>query len=232
MSTIPQPPVVTFEEIREMFRESARRHQEIAQIVKETSEQMKETDRQQKETARAVKETAEQLKETERAVKETSKQMKETDRKFKGMCKQFGELGVRFGELGEHLVAPGIERIFNEIGFEFDEITANYQIYGDKKNLLTEIDLLLDSDSIMLVVEVKIKPVPYDIIRHLDRIAICRDYLLKNNMADKKIIGAVAGVIFEPKVCAETIAAGFYAITQSGDTVKFATPPNFEPHIF
>jgi hypothetical protein len=70
-----------------------------------------------RETDRIIKETSLQQKETDRLIKETSLQMKETDRKI-------GELGNRFGELAEHLVAPGIVRRFNDMGYHFDDVIA------------------------------------------------------------------------------------------------------------
>jgi hypothetical protein len=192
--------------------------EEFLASMKELRESQKETDRQIKETERIVKELQ----------KETALQMKETDRKI-------GDLGNRFGELAEHLVAPGIEERFRELGYHF-EITSysKYGPYGgskvfdEKGRVIAEIDIMLDDDDCMVAVEVKTKPVKKDIEDHIRRLEKLRE--AKNRSGDKrKIRGAMAGAVFPAEAKRAAIKAGFYVLVQSSDTMKIDIPQNFVP---
>jgi hypothetical protein len=221
-SDIPDSTGLTFEKIWMLFRETDRKMQETDERMRETDEKMRETDRKMQETDKELREL----------FKETDRRMKETDRMIKRLSKQFGDVGKRFGELAEHLVAPGIVRIFNEQGYHFHEVSSNIEIKDDNNRTLAEIDLLLDNDDVTVIVEVKAKPTINDIPHHITRLNILREHFKKHKKADKKIIGAIAGAIFDKDIKATAIEAGFYTITQSGDTVKIDVPADFQPRIF
>jgi hypothetical protein len=203
-----QEPVNPADEIWAVLRETDR-------ILKENALRMQETDRKMQETARKMQETARQIEATDR-------QMKETDRRI-------GELGNRFGELAEHLVAPGIARRFNELGYHFvDFIAERVKITDDQDRILTEIDLLLENGDYSIAVEVKTRPRLADIEHHLRRLKLLRER--KNRLGDKrKIRGAIAGAVFAYEEKEATIAAGLYVIEQSGDTMKLYMPAGFAP---
>jgi len=165
-------------------------------------------------------ETDRKFQETDRKFQETREQMKETDRKI-------GELGNRFGELAEHLVAPGIAERFNELGYRFDSIaTKGCAIYDDKGKIKTEIDILLENGDCVIAVEVKAKPKIQDIDHHIKRLEILRERRSKHR-DNRKIYGAIAGAIFGSDEKQIAIEAGFYVLTQSGDTVKIEIPDGF-----
>ena len=210
-----QEPVNPADEIWAILRETDR-------ILKENALKMEETDRRMKETDRIVKETALQMKETDRKMQETDRQMKKTDRKI-------GELSNRFGELAEHLVAPGIARRFNELGYHFDNIIAErVKIPDSSGRILTEIDLLMENRIYSVAVEVKTLPKAGDIEHHLRRLEILRAH--KDRQGDRrKIRGAIAGAIFPKEAKDATIAAGLYVLEQSGDTMKLSMPEGFTP---
>jgi hypothetical protein len=192
---------LTFERIWELFRE---------------------TDRRMKETDERMKETAERMKETDKLIKENAKQMKETDRKI-------GNLSNRFGELAEHLVSPGIREKFNELGFNFTEQSMDKEIREpDNPNSYAEIDLLLENGDIVIAVEIKSKPRETDIDKHINRMEILRRSA--NRRKDtRKYQGAIAGAIMGQLVRDYIIQNGFYAIEQTGDTVKLTIPEGFTP---
>jgi len=50
---------------------------------------------------------------------ESEKKMQKTDRRLNKIGRQMGGLHRSFGKLAEHLVAPGIAKRFNEIGYHF-----------------------------------------------------------------------------------------------------------------
>jgi hypothetical protein len=44
-----------------------------------------------------------------------------------------------------------------------------------------------------------------------------------------KILGAIAGAVFDGDVKEATLAAGFFVIEQSGDTMKIDMPEGWKP---
>ena len=189
---------------------------EIRELHKEIAEQQKETDRIVKETEQIVKETAEQMKKTERQMKKTDKRM--------------GDLHNRFGELAEHLVAPGIAKRFNEIGYHFRSMAAKgCKIMGADGKTKAEVDILLENGDTIMAVEVKTKPVVKDIEHHERRLEILRDYRRTMNEKPKKIQGAIAGAIFGTEEKKAVLEAGFFVLEQSGDTMKLEIPEGFVP---
>ncbi|MCL2763474.1 MAG: hypothetical protein FWD36_09795 [Treponema sp.] len=167
-------------------------------------------------------EIAERQQETDRQMKENRNQMKETDRKI-------GELSNRFGELAEHLVAPGIADRFNELGHHFYGVApGGYEIRDDQKKVIAQIDILLENGDCIMAVEVKAKPRKQDIDHHIKRLEILRKY--RNKKYDNRTIyGAIAGAIFGGEEKEAAIAAGFYVLEQTGDTMKMDIPDNFVP---
>jgi hypothetical protein len=160
--------------------------------------------------------------ENERKWQETREQMKETDRKI-------GELGNRFGELAEHLVAPSIHKKFKELGFTFEQVSQNIVIDDARGLYYTEVDLLLENGEIVMVVEVKAKPTQKDVKDHIKRIEILRRRAADKRWDSRKFQGAIAGAIMTKTVRDYVHKTGFYAIEQTGDTVKICIPEGFKP---
>ena len=189
---------------------------------KEFWEGMARLDKMHEEIARSMEETDRRMEETARCMEETDRRMKETDRRI-------GELGNRFGELAEHLVAPSIMEKFNELGFHFTERSADKEIREPgNTNACTEIDILLENGDIVIAVEVKSKPKQADVDEHLKRMEILRRSYNRKN--DKRVLqGAIAGAIMNQVVRDYTLGKGFYAIEQTGDTVRILMPEGFKP---
>ena len=79
-----------------------------------------------------------------------------------------------------------------------------------------------------MAVEVKVDPAIQDIEHHIRCIEILREH--RNKLNDKrKILGAIAGAMFGQTEKEAVIAAGFYVIEQSGDTMKLDIPEDFVP---
>ena len=167
------------------------------------------------------------LMETRGHLEETDKQMKETDKRMKETDKKIGALGNRFGELAEHLVAPSIKEKFNALGFTFEQISQNHQISDSINHCFTEIDLMLENGDTVMVVEVKAKPLQNDIKEHVKRMELLRSRADARNDR-RKFQGAIAGAIMTNSVRDNIHKAGFYAIEQTGDTVKINNPEGFK----
>ena len=190
---------------------------------------MMETDRKFQETDRMFKELFEAQKETGQQFNKTKEIIEQNGRQIKALNEQMGGLHSSFGELAEHLVAPGIAKKFNSLGYHFDEVSpGGKQILDEQGKVLTEIDLLLENTQYSVVVEVKTRPQKTDIDHHLKRLEILRKHKDKHN--DKRIvIGAIAGAVFPHQVREAAIEAGLYVLVQSGDTMNIEIPEGFTP---
>jgi hypothetical protein len=202
---------LTFEKVWAMFQETDRRMREMKEETDEYLRKLSE--------------------ETDRKMQETDRKMQETDRRMRETDRQIGKLGNRFGELTEHLIAPNIVEKFNAFGFHFDDISAGLrQVIEDDSGgqRIAEFDILLENGDAVIGVEVKSKPSHEDVKDHVERLKILR--LNKNKKGDKrKIYGALAGAIMPSSVKTAALKAGFYVITQTGDTVKIDVPEGFTP---
>ena len=192
----------------------------------ENREQIKEISKKQAE--REELETKYRV-EREKELAEWKKDQKALERQMKMTDERMGYLNNRFGELAEHLVAPNIHERFNELGYHFLGIRpGGYAISDEHGRIKTEIDLLMENGETIMAIEVKSKPALKDIEHHIKRMEILREY--RNTLQDKrKIQGAIAGAIFGVAEKEAALEAGFFVITQSGDTVKIDIPEGFTP---
>jgi hypothetical protein len=179
------------------------------------------------------------LQEVSESHKKTARRQEELDRRFistekliRRNGKQMGELHQRFGRLAEHLVAPGIVRRFNELGFKFERIAdGNLKLLDEQGRIKAEIDLLLENGDYIIAVEVKARPVLRDIDHHKKRLEILREDRDKHH-DQRKILGGIAGAIFEKDEKEATLESGMYVLEQSGDTMKINIPEDFVPREF
>ena len=171
----------------------------------------------------------EMFQKTDKKFQETREQMKETDRQMKETDRKIGELGNRFGELAEHLVLPGIMEKFNALGFQFTRDAQNTKFRDPQtREILAEVDILLENGDIVIAVEVKSTLLNEDVNDHLERMEVLRQYA--DSKGDKrKYRGAIAGAIVKENARKYAHKAGFYVIEQSGDTMKLDLPKGFIP---
>ncbi|MCL2472463.1 MAG: hypothetical protein FWF26_02190 [Treponema sp.] len=214
---------LTFEQVWASIKELAEQQKKYAEQQKDYAEQQK----------KYVEEAAEQQKKYAEEEAERKKQMEEyqkkTERIVRRNSKQMGDLHNRFGQLAEHLVAPNINKRFNEYGYHFGAVSpGGHRIEDEKGKIRAEIDILLENGETIMAVEVKTKPTVNDVEHHIKRLEILRDH--RRGINDKrKIEGAIAGAIFGMEEKKATLDAGLYVIEQSGDTMKIEVPEGFIP---
>jgi hypothetical protein len=137
------------------------------------------------------------------------------------------------GEYTEHLLAPGISRCFEKLGYEFEtDDLRRLKIKDDQNRVLSEIDFLFENDETYLLVEIKSKPSLSDVESHVKRLTIFKRYLKDEGHELKDIIGAVGGVVFAPNIRVVTLKAGLFVITHKGNDVQIDVPDNFVPKFF
>lgn len=145
---------LSWDEIRQMIRETSIQ-------MKETDRRMQETDRKLQETGRLIKETGQQMQETDRRMQETNRKMQETDcrmqetdRKFEKMREELRELSTRFtsqsGHIIEGLMEPSAIKIFQERGYDINRCWKNFNKYNKSVGRKLEVDLLLLDDNIAI----------------------------------------------------------------------------------
>jgi hypothetical protein len=193
---------------------------EIRQMIRETSIQMKETDRLIKETDQLIKETGLQMKETDR-------QMKESDLKFEKMREELRELSTRFtsqsGHIIEGLMEPSAIKIFQDRGYDINRCWKNFKKYNKSVGRKLEVDLLLLDDEIAIIVEVKINCTCKDVdhfteqMRHFKE--VCPEY------ANKKILLAMAAINYERDSDNYAKELGLFVIRVSNNNI-FSLDPN------
>jgi hypothetical protein len=201
-------------------------YEKVWAMMQETDRQIKENERKWQETQAKMEAKREaEREEADRHFRETERLMKESAEKTDRIV---GDLSNRFGEMVEHLVAPSIHERFNELGYHFDAFApGGYVIRDENKNVIAEVDILLENAEYIMAVEVKAKVLLKDIEHHIKRIEILREYRNKRHDS-RKIQGAIAGAIFGSAEKQATLEAGFYVIEQTGDTVRINVPEDFK----
>ena len=152
----------------------------------------------------------------------------ETDRQIKNLNKQMGGLHNRFGEVAEYLIAPGIAKRFNEIGFALHKVNPRQKIFDKNRMEIAEVDVMLENGNSIIAVEIKSSPKEKDIAHHIKRMEILRKDMDEHNDT-RKIYGAIGGAVFGTAEKKLAIEAGFYVLEQTGDVIQIAVPDNFVP---
>ena len=223
------------EEAKRREEEAEREAKRQAEEAKRREEETEREAKRQAEEAKRREEEAERHRKSELELERLLKLFGETDRKIKENDKRVGGLGRSYGKLVEHLVGPGIVKRFGEHGYRFDGIKKQrYKLFDEEGNTETDIDLLLENENTIIAVEVKSRPdkdAEY-LGRHLERLEIMRAHGKEEGWEGKRILGAIAGAIFETPMRNATLKAGLFVIEQSDDTMKMEVPEGFKPKVW
>ena len=117
---------------------------------------------------------------------------------------------------------------FRKLQFKFKKISQNIAIEDDSGNSLAEIDLLLENGDVVMAVEVKARALDTDVKDHVARMGVLRRRADARNDT-RKFQSAIASAIMSKEVRNYIHKNGFYAIEQTGDTVKITIPDGFKP---
>ena len=195
-------------------------------ILRETAEWRKEHEMEAaKWHEEARKEWAEanlRWEETRRLFDESFSHLKTTDIRIGGMSNTFGLMV-------EHLVIPGMEERFAELGMNLKVPSPppSREIKEDGQTI-AQVDLCLENDEIVMLVEIKARVNTGDITDHIARLEKLRGWYDRRNDG-RKLMGTIAGAIFGMAERREARKAGFFVIVQTGDTMKMDVPEGFTP---
>jgi len=118
--------------------------------------------------------------------------------------------------------------LFQERNIEVDKV---YQrVRAHKNGRAMEIDLLVSNEEYAVLVEAKSTLGVDDVKDHLHRLEDFKS--LFPEYRDKKIFGAVAGIVIEQGADRFAYRKGLFVLGQSGETVKILNDEQFEPKIW
>jgi hypothetical protein len=162
------------------------------------------------------------------AQKETDRILKKLSVDVKEVNKSVGRLTNRLGEFVEEAVRPSAVRLFRERGIDIHEVQQNISANRDGEGL--EIDLLVVNNKDVVVIECKSNLSIDDVNEHLERLEKVKRLLPDHK--DKRISGAVAGMVIPANVATYAIKKGLYVIGQNGEHLELRNDMSFAAKIW
>jgi len=151
-----------------------------------------------------------------------------TEKSMSNLSKNLGRIGNSLGQLTEALFTAELWEKFSELGLPVTRQSKQVK-FSDDKQVLTEVDLLIENGEYAILVEIKTDMHVSHIDEHLERIEIVRRYLDKLN-DKRKLLGAVAGGVVAENVIKYAYRKGLYVVVQTGDAIAIADMPHgFKP---
>ncbi len=195
----PQEMEKGFQEVWKLFAESDKKFEKM---MAETRDSFRETS-----------------KELDKRQKKTDKQLKETDKKIE-------KLIGRWSLFVEGLVVPAAIRLFRERGIVIRSLHQHVKVSRDGREGM-EIDILGVNGEYAILIEAKSTLGVRDVNEHVERLKKFKD--LFPEYADRKVIGAVAGIVIRKDADTYAYKKGLFVIAQSGDTVRILNDLDFKP---
>lgn len=186
---------------------------QVWKMFQETDKQFKETDKKFKETDKLLTEK----------FQETDKKFQETDRKIDRLAKLYGGVSENSKDVAEEFFRRGLEARSSLFGIKYTEVD---HLARTSKKLQGEYDIVLHNKAYIIVIEVKYKFHPDDVLDFVNR-KLVRFKPLFREYADKKIIGAVAGLSVSSDSYELAAKQGLLVLTQSGDNMTVMNPEGF-----
>ena len=155
---------------------------------------------------------------------ESKRLWEETHKTVAELSKNIGGINNTLGELTEASLGIELRKKFDALGFSFTKNGHRTEFAKDGRKI-AEVDYFLENGKYVLPVEVKTKLTDKDVIRHLERIEIIRDYMDARN-DKRKIMGAVAGGVIGDAVLKQAQAEGLYVLAPSGESIAIVPSPD------
>ena len=194
--------------MRAMSQESERKFWEMSQ----------ESDRKLAESSEAVRKEMQEMREMSR----------ETDKKLKQASESIGRLGNKLGDFVEEMVRPAAVRLFRERGIDVHEVHQNVSVTRDGEGI--EVDLLVVNDGDVVAIECKSTLGIDDVNEHLARLEKVKRLL--PSYANKRVMGAVTGMVIADNVAQYAYRQGLFVIAQTGDQLALRNDGAFKAKIW
>ncbi|RJP24618.1 MAG: hypothetical protein C4527_18395 [Candidatus Omnitrophota bacterium] len=205
-----------FQEIWKLYEATDRRFAETDKRFTETDKRFAETDKRFAETDKRLDQRIAELQE---CIKATDRQMARTDKKIEDM---FGKWGL----FVEGLIYPSAKKMFQERGIEVVHVSQHVKVSRNGQEGM-EIDILCVNGDCAILIEAKSTLGVQDVDEHIARLEKFKK--LFPEYADRKALGAVAGIVIQENVDRYAFKKGLFVIAQSGETVKIINDAHFIP---
>ncbi len=174
-------------------------------------------------------ETDLKFKETDLKFKETEQQFRESEQRleklFKNTDQKIDRLTGKWGRFVEGMIVPAAEKLFRERGIEINSISQ--RVKRRRENEQIEIDILALDTSYAVLIEVKSTLSVDDVKEHIERLEKFKYFFTEYK--DRKIMGAVAGIIIDEGADKYAYRNGLFVIGQTGDNVQILNDNKFKP---
>ncbi len=161
--------------------------------------------------------------------KETDRRFKETDRRLDkdltALQETVAALTGKWGRFVEGLIVPSVERLFEERNIRVEKVYQ--QVKTHKNGPGMEIDIFAIDGEYAVLIEAKSTLTVEDVNEHLERLANFKKFFPEYR--DRKVIGAVAGIVLQEGVDRYAYKKGLFVIAEGGDTVKILNDRKFVP---
>ena len=119
---------------------------------------------------------------------------------------------------------PAAIRLFRERGYPVDD--THPRLKGVRDGRKMEIDILVTNGDFVILIEAKSKVKKKDVDDHLIRLSDFKYFF--QGYKEKKVLGAMAGIIFEKGVDKYAQNKGLFMIEQIGDTIQISNDNEFK----
>ena len=215
---------VEADEIWAILKGISETNKELSKAHQEFKEEQKALQAAQVETDRILKELSAEIKENSREIREVHRELSaEIKAAQKEINKSIGRLSNRLGEFVEEAVRPSAVRLFRERGIDVHEVHQN--VTSDREGAAFEIDLLVVNNQDVVAIECKSNLSIDDVNEHLERLEKIKRFLPDH--VNKRISGAVAGMVIPANVATYAIKKGLYVIGQNGEHLELRNEKSF-----
>ena len=158
-----------------------------------------------------------------REKEEWDQRMRETDKKIKEVTTRFSSTT---GHIIEGLMSSSAIRMYEDKGFKINSLCKNYKRKNKQLNLEMEQDVVLFTETQVIVEEVKASCDKKDVekfFRNMEKFK-----MLYDEYADKEVFGAVAAVNYEDGADTYARDLGLFVVCVSSDEIFSLDPFKME----
>ena len=216
----------TLDDVWKLFQESSKEMREMREQARLAAEQA----RLAAEQAQVAfeKERQARLEMFEKEQQARLEMSRETEKKIKQVSESIGRLGNKLGDFVEEMVRPAAVRLFRECGIDVHEVHQNVSANRNGEGI--EIDLLVVNDGDVIAIECKSSLSIDDVNGHLKRLEKLKRLL--PTYANKRVMGAVTGMVIPDNVAQYAYRQGLYVIAQTGDHLAVRNDGDFQAKIW
>lgn len=177
-----------------------------------------------KETDRIL---SEKFRETDKELDKLSKALEETRKTSENTNKAVYALTGKWSRFVEGLIAPAVERVFKERGIAVDKVFQRVKTRRNGDEM--EVDILAIDGEYAVLIEAKSTLKTDDVREHMERLDRFKSFFPE--YTERKVIGAVGGIVIEESADKYAYRNGLFVIGESGDAAVILNDKNFQPKV-